>query len=147
MTTEFDRLSVWGDPAITEHLAWYREVAGNRKPAKFRIAATIPLSLVPDEATEDALWGELARLTPEFLSRWHRIRDAGAPLGPRAESANLLDLCHELCQRMLRHCNFCRWDCQVDRVAATKFGTCKLSDGTRVSTFFHHPGEELIYRG
>ena len=40
---ELDRLDVWKDPAIREALAWYREVAENRRPAKFRIAATIPV--------------------------------------------------------------------------------------------------------
>jgi putative pyruvate formate lyase activating enzyme len=35
----------------------------------------------------------------------------------------------------------------VDRSRGTKFGTCKLAEESRVSTFFHHPGEELIYRG
>ena len=29
----------------------------------------------------------------------------------------------------------------------TKFDTCKLAGDTRVSTYFHHQGEELIYRG
>jgi putative pyruvate formate lyase activating enzyme len=48
---------------------------------------------------------------------------------------------------MLGHCNFCRWNCQVDRRATTKLGTCKLAYDSRVSTFFHHQGEELIYRG
>ena len=48
---------------------------------------------------------------------------------------------------MLTHCNFCRWDCGVDRSRGTKFGTCKLAGDTRVSTYFHHLGEELIYRG
>ncbi len=48
---------------------------------------------------------------------------------------------------MLAHCNFCRWDCRVDRTKGTKFGTCKLASDTRVSSYFHHPGEELVYRG
>jgi putative pyruvate formate lyase activating enzyme len=48
---------------------------------------------------------------------------------------------------MLAHCNFCRWDCRVDRSQGTKLGACKLDAGTRVSSYFHHPGEERIYRG
>ena len=122
-------------------------VAANRKPAKFRIAATIPVSLALEDASEQALWEELDRLTPAFLSRWSDVRDAGAGLAPRTPSASLLDLCRELAWRMLGHCNFCRWDCRVDRREATKLGACKLGSATRVSSYFHHPGEELVYRG
>ena len=46
-----------------------------------------------------------------------------------------------------RHCNFCPWNCRVDRVAGAKFGACKLASGSRVSSHFHHTGEELFYRG
>src|SRR5919197_359317 len=53
----------------------------------------------------------------------------------------------ELTRRMLLHCNFCRWNCQVDRSQSTKLCTCKLADESRVSSYFHHRGEELIYRG
>ena len=73
--TELDQLRVWNDPATRRRLGWYREVAANRRPAKFRIAATIPLGLALDAAETD-LWGELERLTPLFLERWHTIRRA-----------------------------------------------------------------------
>ena len=46
---------------------------------------------------------------------------------------------------MLGHCNFCRWNCRVDRSKGAKVGTCKLGGETRVSTYFHHQGEELIH--
>jgi putative pyruvate formate lyase activating enzyme len=48
---------------------------------------------------------------------------------------------------MLAHCNFCRWNCRVDRSRSGRFGACKLAAGTRVSSYFHHTGEELVYRG
>ena len=48
---------------------------------------------------------------------------------------------------MLAHCNFCPWNCRVDRAAGTKFGACKLASTSRVSSHFHHTGEELFYRG
>jgi putative pyruvate formate lyase activating enzyme len=144
--SEFDRLRVWSEPATWRRLGWYREVAANRRPAKFRIAATIPLELALDAAETD-LWVELERLTPIFLERWHELRHESVPLGPRAEGPSLLELCRALAFRMLGHCNFCRWNCQVDRTRETKFGACKLGVGARVSTWFHHPGEELVYRG
>jgi putative pyruvate formate lyase activating enzyme len=101
-----------------------------------------------EEAPEEALWGALEKTTPVFLNLWDRIRrgidDLPASPTPRQ---SLVDLCRELSIRMLTHCNFCRWNCRVDRRLGTKLGTCKLAEDSRVSSYFHHPGEELIYRG
>ena len=143
---QLDRLRVWDDPAIRDGLAWYRDVAENRRPAKFRIAATVSTHLDPATASEEALWAELEQLTPGFLTRWEAIR-AGAPLPQPSDGPSLLELCRELAYRMLAHCNFCPWDCRVDRRTGIKLGACKLASGARVSTYFHHTGEELFYRG
>ena len=143
---QLDRLRIWEDPAIRNGLAWYREVAENRRPAKFRIAATIPIQVDPAKASEEALWTELDELTPDFLACWAAIR-TGAPLSEPTDGLSLLDLCRELTHRMLAHCNFCPWDCRVDRHTGIKLGACKLASGARVSTHFHHTGEELFYRG
>jgi putative pyruvate formate lyase activating enzyme len=141
-------LRVWDDPAIRGALSWYLDVAENRRPAKFRIAATVATQLDPAASSEDTLWAELDDPTPIFLARWQATR-AGAPLPPAADGPSLLELCRELAYRMLTltHCNFCPWDCCIDRVAGTKFGACKLAAGSRVSSHFHHAGEELVYRG
>jgi putative pyruvate formate lyase activating enzyme len=141
-----DRLRIWDDPAIRNALSWYLEVAENRRPAKFRIAATIATGLDPAGSSEHALWAELDRLTPRFLARWEAIR-AGALLPAAAEGPSLLELCRELAYRMLAHCNFCPWNCRVNRVTGAKLGACKLASGSRVSSYFHHTGEELFYRG
>ncbi len=132
---------------MASSLAWYRAVAANRNPAKFRIARTIPVALSLAQSSEDELWDEIDRLTPLFLARWRGIREARDALGPPGSGASLLELCRELTRRMLSHCNFCQWNCQIDRAGATKFGACKLGADTRVSSYFHHPGEELVYRG
>jgi putative pyruvate formate lyase activating enzyme len=139
-------LGVWDDPAIRGALSWYLDVAENRRPAKFRIAATIATQLDPGASREDALWAELDRLMPAFIARWQAIR-VGASLPQPADGPSLLELCRELAYRMLAHCNFCPWNCHVDRMAGTKFGACKLASGSRVSSHFHHTGEELFYRG
>jgi putative pyruvate formate lyase activating enzyme len=62
-----------------------------------------------------------------------------------------MDLNVELVNRMLAHCNFCRWNCQVDRSIQTaeagetkKHGTCQLESTSKVSNYFHHRGEELV---
>jgi putative pyruvate formate lyase activating enzyme len=133
--SQLDRLKIWEDPAIRDALAWYLAVAENRRPAKFRIAATVPMNFDPAAASEDALWAELDRLTQNFLARWEAIR-AGAPLPEPADGPSMLELCRELAYRMLAHCNFCPWDCRVDRRTGVKLGACKLASG-----------EELFYRG
>ena len=145
--TDLERLWVWRDPELARSLAWYAAVAANRRPAKFRVAAATPASLPLAEASEPALWEELERLTPVFLSCREGVRDESTAPAPRAVNGSLLDLCRELAWRMLGHCNFCRWDCRVDRRQGSKVGACKLGAATRVSSYFHHPGEELVYRG
>jgi putative pyruvate formate lyase activating enzyme len=140
-------LPIWREPDLDGRMPWYRAVADNRCPAKFRIANRVSVE-VPLDAPEDELWRELDAKIPVFLNLWERIRRRRGDLsrGARPEK-NLTDLCRELAYRMLAHCNFCRYDCQVDRTKGEKFGTCKLASESRVSTYFHHRGEELIYRG
>ena len=69
-----------------------------------------------------------------------------------------MDLNVELVNPMLAHCNFCRWNCQVDRSVQTvgaasgvaktkKHGTCQLESTSKVSNYFHHRGEGLVFRG
>ena len=144
----FDQLSVWREPDLHGALSWYRQVAVNEMPAKFRIARHVAVELSPGAAAEDALWQEVENKTPVFLRRWREIRRGERRLAAEPPPQfNLLALCAELGHRMLRHCNFCRWDCGVDRSEGRKFGTCKLAEDTRVSSYFHHTGEERIYRG
>ena len=71
----------------------------------------------------------------------------GEPLSQAVDGPSLLELTRELAYRMLAHCNFCPWNCRVDRIAGTKLGACRLASGSRVSSYFHHTGEELFYRG
>ena len=71
--SDLARMRIWDDPAIHNALSWYLDVAENRRPAKFRIAATVAAGLDPAAESEDALWAELDRLTPIFLARWQAI--------------------------------------------------------------------------
>jgi putative pyruvate formate lyase activating enzyme len=144
---DFNRLWVWRDPALARGLEWYRAVAGNRRPAKFRIARTIPITLDADSANEEALCAELERCTPQFLALWQDFRSGTGALAPVADGPSLLCLCAALARRMLAHCNFCRWNCRIDRAAPDRLGACKLAADSRVSSHFHHRGEELVYRG
>ena len=141
----FDDLRFWHEADFSGRMDWYRAVAANRLPAKFRICAALPAGITLD-APEDDLWCALDEGTAFFLALRERIR-SGAALPGDLPQPSLLDLCAELGRRMLAHCNFCRWDCRVDRVKGEKLGACKLASETRVSSFFHHRGEELLYRG
>jgi hypothetical protein len=88
--SDLDRLRIWDDSAVRGALSWYLDVAENRRPAKFRIAATVATQLDPATSSEDALWVELNRLTPIFVARWQAIR-AGAPLPQAAHGPSLLE--------------------------------------------------------
>ncbi len=147
MIDRFDQLWVWSDRALAARLGWYRDVASGRRPPKFRLARTLAANVDLTRADEPTLWSELARLTPAFIERWQNAK-RGHPVDlTRAPRPDVVDLCRELAYRMLAHCNFCEWHCRVDRAQATKFGTCRLAGETRVSSYFHHGGEELVYRG
>src|SRR5215471_12385703 len=67
--SDLAHLKIWDDPAIRNSLSWYLDVAENRRPAKFRIAATVVTPIDPAAASENALWAELDRLIPIFLER------------------------------------------------------------------------------
>src|SRR5947208_7558390 len=57
--SDLAKLRIWDDPAIRGALSWYLDVAENRRPAKFRIAATVATQLDPAASSEGALWAEL----------------------------------------------------------------------------------------
>src|SRR5262247_1283180 len=93
--SDLDRLRIWDDSAVRGALSWYLDVAENRRPAKFRIAATVATKVDPAVSGEDALWAELDRLTPIFLARWRAVR-TGQRLPPAVDGPSLLELCREL---------------------------------------------------
>lgn len=141
----FDALSFWNEPDFRGTMSWYRAVANGQLPAKFRLCSSLPAG-VPLDASEEALWRALDAGTETFRALQREIRN-GRGLPPDRPRPSLLDLVAALGRRMLAHCNFCRWDCRVDRARGTKLGACKLGAETRVSSYFHHGGEELVYRG
>jgi len=142
----FADLWIWD--RVGDRLSWYVAVATNRMPAKYLIARRVPCELDLHEAREEDLWSEHGRLTERFLDLWRAIRTEETSLAREpVPKTSLLDLSVELVQRMLRHCNFCRWNCRVDRTEGVRHGTCQLDATSRVSSYFHHRGEELVFRG
>jgi putative pyruvate formate lyase activating enzyme len=141
----FNDAAFWRAPDFQGRMQWYRTVADNRLPAKYLIAARVPTAC-PLDSPEPLLWQAFDAATAAFLDLRERIRGGGSLPAARLE-ASLLDLAAELARRMLTHCNFCRWQCGVDRSLGAKLGACKLAAETRVASWFHHTGEELVYRG
>jgi len=144
----FASLSIWERPEVKRALSWYYEVAMNKKPAKYLICRRIPSPLNPSDLSEEELWGLHAELSEEFWRVFPKIKSGEMEINElEPASPNLLDVKAELAERMLRHCNFCRWNCRVDRGTGAKHGTCQLEYVSRVSSYFHHRGEELPIRG
>jgi putative pyruvate formate lyase activating enzyme len=141
----FNELAFWQAPEFRGRMQWYRAVADNRLPAKYLIAARVPAGCALD-MPESELWAAFTPATAVFLRLRDQIRN-GHALAPARLKPSLLDLAAELARRMLTHCNFCRWECGVDRSLGAKLGACKLGPETRVASWFHHTGEELVYRG
>ena len=144
---QFESLKIW--ESFRNRLPWYFAVSTNRMPAKYLIAKRIPCNLDLSSATEGELWKENSLLTQAFLDILEKIRmkEEISDLPPKVEGPSLLDLIVELTNRMLAHCNFCRWNCKVDRSKGTRHGTCQLESTSRIGSYFHHRGEELIFRG
>ena len=53
--SDLAHLKIWDDPAIRDSLSWYLDVAENRRPAKFRIAATLATQIDPVASSECAM--------------------------------------------------------------------------------------------
>ncbi len=144
--SSYAQLWVW--EKMRGDLPWYYAVSTNSMPAKYLICQRIETNLDIHSAGEGELWDEHARLTEEFLSKWSAIRrgEMKLPDLPRG-GVSLLDLSVELTKRMLAHCSFCRWNCRVDRFEGKRHGACQLDSTSRVDSFFHHQGEEIVLRG
>ncbi|MFL6377600.1 MAG: radical SAM protein [Nitrososphaeraceae archaeon] len=141
-------------------LPWYFAVSINCMPAKYLISKSVPCNITDlGFASEEELWEEHRNLIKTFLETWKAVRSGElniiSDLSCQKKNTSLMDLNVELVKRMLTHCNFCRWNCQVDRSSdqtvrektKNKHGTCQLESTSNVSSYFHHRGEELVFRG
>jgi len=135
-----DAAHVWEDDEVRRRLSWYYDVMVNRRPSKYLICKRVAVELRGDEGLEE-LWRLHREASREFAEAWERVKE-GLSLErlPRPRTS-LLDLKAELAKRLLRKCVFCERRCGVDRAAGAR-GFCKLDSVSRVSTWFHHFGEE-----
>src|SRR5262249_47437886 len=112
-------------------LPWYFAVSINRMPAKYLISRSISCKITDlSLASENELWEEHRNLINTFLETWKAIKSGYVDIVSDLSWQNktsLMDLNVELVKRMLTHCNFCRWNCQIDRSSTQIIG-----DGNRV---------------
>jgi putative pyruvate formate lyase activating enzyme len=143
---KFESLDIWklhkGGP--NGLLPWYFAVSTNRMPAKYLISKSISCNVTNLRlASEEDLWEEQRDLIKTFLKTWKEGRSGDVDItSDSSQKTSLMDLNVELVNRMLAHCNFCRWNCQIDRsgqaVGATKtkkHGTCQLESTSKVSSY------------
>jgi putative pyruvate formate lyase activating enzyme len=159
--SKFKSVNIWKQlKRAGNDLSWYFAVSTNRMPAKYLISKSIFCNITDlATATEERLWEEHRNLMGIFLETWNEVRSEKYSVmrSPDSRKPSLMDLNIELAKRMLKHCNFCRWNCQIDRSVpsvgagsrgeAKKHGTCQLESTSKVSSYFHHRGEELVFRG
>lgn len=149
---KFESLDIWKQLKNGSNglLPWYFEVSINHMPAKYLISKSISCNITDLKLVgEEELWEEHRNLMEQFLKRWKAVRLGEVNIMSDLawqQKTSLMDLNVELVKRMLKHCNFCRWNCQVDR-ELNKHGTCQLESTSKVSSYFHHRGEELVFRG
>jgi putative pyruvate formate lyase activating enzyme len=157
---KFESLDIWKqlkDSQGNSLMPWYFAVAINRMPAKYLISKSIACNITDLRlASEEELWEEHRNIIETFLETWKGVKSGEVDIISDLawQKISLMDLNVELVKRMLTHCNFCRWNCQVDRSVQTdragetkKHGTCQLESTSKVSNYFHHRGEELVFRG
>jgi uncharacterized Fe-S radical SAM superfamily protein PflX len=144
----FQSLDVWRVPEVRGRLDWYFRVAVNEMPAKYLVCRRVEAPPDFREMGEDELWRLHDKLSEGFHKLLEQVKKGSLELAELpAFRDSFLSVKVELVKRMVRHCNFCRWNCRVDRSNPTKLGTCQLDTTSRVSTYFHHRGEELPIRG
>jgi len=131
---------------MKEDLEWYYEVATNRKPAKYLIAKRIEAEF-DEKDSIDKLWKEFDKRLPEFLKLWEDVKNGERISKLEIPKKSLLDLMDAITSKWLECCSFCRWRCRVNRVKGEKLGACMLDTISRVGAYFHHRGEELVFRG
>ena len=113
-----------------------------RFPAKFILSRKIATDQSLIGSSEEKLWTEHERLSEDLSRLIMNLQNKQVDYQNLSDHhPNLLDLKGELVNRMLEHCNFCEWNCRVNR-AKGKVGFCRLDKTTSVSSYFHHYGEE-----
>ncbi len=142
---QFEKLPVWQYSGM-QNMNWYYNVATNKMPAKYLIAKRIACEIDLKNDFEELVQYH-KKLLGKFMKLWNKIRKNEISIEKLpVQTTSLLDLNNAIVNYMLKSCNFCAWNCAVDRTDKGR-GICQLGTSSFVSSYFHHFGEELIYRG
>ena len=136
--TRPDAISVTRDEKARYALGRYFRVAEGELPAKFMIARTIGVDLVP-VAGLDELLSEHRGAMKEFRKLEDSTR--GQADLDSISSPNLLDLKLAMAGKLMEQCTLCERRCRVNRLAGQR-GVCKAGTDLVVSSMFNHYGEE-----
>ncbi|MGC9105386.1 MAG: radical SAM protein [Thermoprotei archaeon] len=123
---------------LRDDFPWYFSVMDNEVPAKYLIAKRVE--------AEPGGFELLDKLTDSFLRLWRDVREGKEDIRKLdVPKYSLLDYLADLVDKWVESCGFCRWNCRVNRKVRT--GACQLNVESRVASYFHHRGEELVFRG
>ncbi|MEM2924606.1 MAG: radical SAM protein [Methanocellales archaeon] len=132
---------VWQNAEVRRRLSWYYAVMLDEKPSKFLICKRIEANFKQGDSIED-LWREHSSLAIVFKETLQGIASGEIKLEDlEVKSPNFLDLKIEIVNRLLESCIFCERRCKANRKEGAK-GFCELDSVARVSSCFHHYGEE-----
>lgn len=135
--------TIWNNSDVKTRLNWYYRVMIKEKPAKFLIAKRIPFEGDLENLDTKTLISEHMKLSSIFSDIYQNISNNQYEFQKLSlPTFNYIDLKIEIAKRMLKECTFCEWNCRVDRTKDKRKGACKLDEKSRVSTWFHHYGEE-----
>ncbi|MBO3755270.1 MAG: radical SAM protein [Candidatus Brockarchaeota archaeon] len=138
-----DAATVWKDEEVQKRLSWYRAVMKGSKPAKFLIAKSIPTRIGTSSLRnmhEEELWNLHEELVVKFRDAYESVKNGEVSNLVSLESS-FLDVKIALSEKLVEHCEFCERRCRVNRKEG-KLGFCRVRYESRVSTWFHHFGEE-----
>ncbi|MCL7395063.1 MAG: radical SAM protein [Thaumarchaeota archaeon] len=134
---------IWQNREVRERLKWYYGVMSDLKPAKFLIAKRIPCEINIEHSSDERLWEEHERLSKTFNEILNEIKNDRMLFDElKPVTVSYIDLKVEIAKRILKSCHFCEWKCKVNRYESKKLGACRVDSKSRVSTWFHHFGEE-----
>jgi len=138
-----DALTVWDNKDVEKRLSWYRAVMINLKPAKFLMARSIRANVSSSELgerSEEELWKLHDRLSSEFKEVYESVK-GDKPVKLIDAEPSFLDVKIALSEKMIEHCEFCERRCRANRKKGG-LGFCRIGYKSRVSSWFHHFGEE-----
>lgn len=122
------------DSTFNVHSQW---LSGFSRPSLLAVRERrVPITLENARALSDgALWGIHDKCMRETTT------DVDKSSSDTASGASLLDIKATLAKRMLRHCNLCARECNVDRTRR-ELGACGLGTDAYVAEHFVHIAEE-----